>query len=59
MSSVVGSIRDYPDDAHLSPENVSSGNDLSSAPTFKYDRPLKMEEDMKPGKADFFYGDAH
>ena len=40
-------------------DGVLRGGTLISPLTFKYDRPLKIEEDIKPRKADFFYGDAH
>ena len=33
------------------------GGTLTISLTFKYDRPLKIEEDIKPRKADFFYRD--
>ena len=61
MSSIIGSTRGYPEDEPMmTPEVTLPGpKDLSSPPTFQYDRPLRIDEDIKPGKADFFYGDAH
>ena len=57
MSSIISG---YLDDAHLTPENtLPKGRDLSAAPTHQYDRLMKIEEDIKLGKADFFYGDAY
>ena len=59
MSSIVGSYN-MADEPMMAPENASpEERDLSAAPTYQYDRPQRMEEDIKPGKADFFYGDAH
>ena len=40
-------------------DSALGGGTLTTSLTFQYDRPLKIEEDIKPRKADFFYGDAY